>query len=92
MQSHVLSLSERIDRLERQNRRLRWLLLGLPVVALLIGAQAQQAVWKGKTVVAEEFVLSDPNGKMRATLMRPAGGVERRFGHPTGWQYGQGSR
>ena len=69
MQSHVPSLSERVDRLERQNRRLRWLLLGLPVVALLIGAQAQQAVWKGKTVVAEEFILNDPNGKMRATLM-----------------------
>jgi hypothetical protein len=68
MQSHVRSLSERVDRLERQNRRLRWLLLGLPVVALLVGAQAQQAVWKGKTVVAEEFILNDPNGKTRASL------------------------
>src|SRR5262249_3512408 len=69
MQSHVPSLSERVDRLERQNRRLRWLLLGLPVVTLLVGAHAQRAVWKGKTVTPEEFILSDPNGKMRATLM-----------------------
>src|SRR5690242_10006409 len=68
MQTHVPSLSERVDRLERQNRRLRWLLLGLPVIALLVGAQAQQAVWKGKTVVAEGFILNDPNGKMRAAL------------------------
>jgi hypothetical protein len=69
MHEQIQSLEVRLNRMERENRRLRWLLLGLPAIALLIGAQAQKAVWKGKTVVAEEFILADPDGKTRASLM-----------------------
>jgi hypothetical protein len=62
------SLEQRVERLERQNRRFRWFLLTLPVLALVLGAEVQKAVWKGKTVVAEEFILADADGKTRALL------------------------
>jgi hypothetical protein len=68
MSENCDSLEFRLDRLERSNNRLRWLLLGVPLVILIMGAQAQQSVWKGKTVTAEEFVLTDSDGKYRAGL------------------------
>lgn len=63
------SLEQRIDRLERHNRRLRWLLLVVPILALLLGAQAQKGDQKKKLIAAEEFVLTDAEGKTRASLM-----------------------
>jgi hypothetical protein len=63
------SLSARVERLERQNRRQRWLLLGLPAVALLLGASAAQvADWKGKSVTTEKLILVDGDGKERGAL------------------------
>ncbi|MEX1229442.1 MAG: hypothetical protein WEB58_04325 [Planctomycetaceae bacterium] len=60
---------KRLDRLERQNRRLRWLLLLLPAVALAIGAGANTDPLKAKSVVAEQFILNDADGKHRGSLM-----------------------
>jgi hypothetical protein len=63
-------LSDRVDRLERQNRRLRFALSGLPLVALLLGAGSLQVDdWKGKSVTAERFVLVDSHGQRRAALL-----------------------
>jgi hypothetical protein len=70
MSENCDSLEFRLDRLERSNNRLRWLLLGVPLVILIMGAQAQQSVWKGKTVTAEEFVLTDSDGKYKEQNVR----------------------
>lgn len=69
MDDRTHSMEDRLGRLERQNRRFRWLMLGLPAVAFLLGSATQQEVWRGKMVVAEEFVLADPDGETRASLM-----------------------
>jgi hypothetical protein len=58
----------RLDRLERQNRRLRWLLVLLPAAALAIGAGTDNDHLKAKSVVAESFILKDADGKDRASL------------------------
>jgi|694.fasta_scaffold99104_2 hypothetical protein len=63
------SIESRISSLERKNRQLRWLLLFLPLVALTLGAASQNDIFKAKKVVAEEFVLTDSEGKTRASLM-----------------------
>jgi hypothetical protein len=55
-----------MDRLERQNRRQRWLLLALPFLALVLGAQA--ADWKGKSIITEKLVLVDADGKERGSF------------------------
>ena len=64
-QSEIL---KRLERLERQNRRLRWLLVLLPAVAIAIGAGADGDHLKAKSVVAESFILKDADGKDRASL------------------------
>jgi len=68
MNDGVQSLEQRFTQLERANRRLRWMVLGLPVLAMLLGAQTQQAIWKGKSITAEEFILTNADGKIRAAL------------------------
>lgn len=63
------TLESRIEGLERQNRRLRWLLFGLPAVAALLGAATAQVVdWKGKSVTTEKLILLDGEGKERGAL------------------------
>lgn len=63
------TLAARIEWLERQTRRQRWLLLGVPLLALVLGASAaQMADWKGKSVTAERLVLVDGDGAERAAL------------------------
>jgi hypothetical protein len=39
------------------------------LVALTLGAASQNDIFKAKKVVAEEFVLTDSEGKTRASLM-----------------------
>jgi hypothetical protein len=39
------------------------------LVALALGAASQNDIFKAKMVVAEEFVLTDSEGKTRASLM-----------------------
>jgi hypothetical protein len=62
-------LARRLDRLERENRRLKRVgsavLIGLAILALM--GQATPARVQ-KLVEAERFVLRDTNGKLRATL------------------------
>jgi hypothetical protein len=68
------SIEERLNRLERQNRRLRVMLLAVIVIAgggvllsSVSGVRAQAPAWR-RTVEAEKFVLRDANGKTRAVL------------------------
>jgi hypothetical protein len=64
------TLEQRIEDLERQNRRLGWWLLLAPVAALLLGAGAAEVKdWKGKSVTAEKFILVDADGKERAAVL-----------------------
>ncbi len=65
----TFSLESRICLLERQNRRQRWLILLLPLFALVLGAASQNESLNAKKVVAEEFVLTDGKGNTRASLM-----------------------
>jgi hypothetical protein len=63
------SLESRVEALERQNRRLRRMLFGLPALALLLGASAAQvADWKGGSVTTEKLILVDGDGKERVAL------------------------
>jgi hypothetical protein len=68
------SIEERLERLEKQNRWLKVLLLAVIVLAgggvmlsVVSGVRAQAPQWR-RTVEAEKFVLRDSNGKTRATL------------------------
>lgn len=67
------ALVRRIERLERENRRLKRagaaIVLGILAV-LLMG----QAVPKGPTIEAQRFVLKDKRGKVRAVLGEGADG------------------
>ena len=72
------ALAERLDRLERQNRRIRWFAVFVLAAAVLVGlsmgfrsqeATALAAEAPAKRVVeAEEFHLVDSNGSLRAVL------------------------
>jgi hypothetical protein len=63
------ALEQRVEKLERQNHRLRLALLLVPVAALLLGAGAGELKdWKGKSATAEKFSLVDADGKERAAL------------------------
>ena len=64
MHSEMQSIVDRMDCLERKNQRLRWLLVSLPVLALFLGAAADDVVdWKGKSVTTEKLILVDGDGK-----------------------------
>ncbi|MGH7386345.1 MAG: hypothetical protein ACREKG_14300, partial [Candidatus Rokuibacteriota bacterium] len=68
-------LTRRLDRLERENRRLKLLgalaLLGLAALTVMGQTAATQVV---NTIEAERFVLRDGAGNARATLgLRPDG-------------------
>ena len=62
------TFESRLSKLEQSNRRLLMLCLGLPFLAFALGADAADAIWKGKKIVAEEIVLTDSDGETRATL------------------------
>jgi hypothetical protein len=68
VQPDVKSLYERVDRLEKQNRwmKLMGVVAILSAVVLLVSGQAK--VDAKKTVEANEFVLKDTNGVVRAKL------------------------
>jgi hypothetical protein len=80
----VEALAERLGRLERQNRRLKWLAFTILVVATVawlgIGSagherQASAAgVQPVRSVDAEVFRLVDSNGRLRASLFMGEGG------------------
>jgi hypothetical protein len=80
------SIEERLERLEKQNRWLRMLVLALIFLAgggvmlsVVSGVRAQAPAWK-RTVEAGKFVLRDSSGKTRAMLgMIPTGPVLRMY-------------
>ena len=65
-----MSIEERVERLEKQNKRLK-LALGLLAVLLAVGVTMvttrQEAIF-GETVKAQQFLLTDKGGKTRASL------------------------
>lgn len=65
-------LTQRLETLERQNarlhRRLRLLIaavVAIPVVGVMLGAAPRKPA---KSLAAEEFLLQEPNGKVRGAL------------------------
>jgi len=67
MNSDLQFLNEKLDRLERSNRRIKMgLTLTIVCFAALISIGAQQN--SNKIVEAREFVLKDASGQMRAKL------------------------
>jgi hypothetical protein len=81
----VLSIEERLKRLEEENKRLRLLALGVVVLSggslLLAAATAVRARLPQpvRIVEAERFVLRDASGKTRAVLGMDADGLGLRF-------------
>ncbi len=75
----------RLDRLERENRCLKWVgsavLIGLAILALM--GQATPARVQ-KVVEAERFVLRDTYGKLRATLTVEGGSAGLKLFDETG--------
>jgi hypothetical protein len=68
MRSELAAVVARLEKVERQNRRLRGAgiaVLVLAVAGLLMG----QAMPKARIVEAEGFVLKDGAGKVRAELV-----------------------
>ena len=63
------TLEQRVKKLERQNRRLRRLLLLAPIAALLLGAAAAELKdWRGDSITAKKLVLIDRDSTDRAAL------------------------
>ena len=63
--SDMQSVLERLDKLERQNRRVKQLALAalLPIGAVLLMGQCTP---RGRTVEAEKFIVRDPRGRLQA--------------------------
>ena len=69
------ALIARIDRIERENRRLSWLLFGLAPVTLALLAGSGVAATKSTVLEANQFVLKDTDGAKRGeVLIGPDGG------------------
>jgi hypothetical protein len=77
MQNTLSTLEARIAKLERNNRILLLFCICVPCAVFLLGADAAEAIWQGKKVTAEEFVLTNSDGEVRATLaIREGGGAD----------------
>jgi hypothetical protein len=75
MQNDSDVLAGRIDRLERKNRRLSWLLFGLAAVMLALLAGSGVAAPKSTVLEANQFILKDTEGAKRGeVLIGPDGG------------------
>lgn len=68
MSSDQSAIESRLQKLEQSNRRLLLLCFGLPCLAFFLGADAADKMWTGKKIVAEEIVLTDSEGEIKATL------------------------
>jgi len=65
MPNDMSTLARRLDDLERQNRRLRLILIGAVMALAAAGARAQVAP---SAVTTDRVTLVDAQGRMRATL------------------------
>ena len=70
-------LEARIKRLESQNRRLKWLGIGLVVLAMASAAWGQTTA--KEVTQAQKFELRDDAGHLRAELAMLSGGPALRF-------------
>lgn len=63
-------LIARIDRIEQQNRRLRWTVAGLALIGAMgaIAFPAIDAASQGRTLEAERFVLRRADGSLAGAL------------------------
>ena len=73
-ESNAANFEERIQRIERQNRRFKQLTFAA-LVALGVLVLMGQAPVKGRTVEAETIILKDADGKVRARLATKGHGV-----------------
>ena len=80
---NIHALADRMTRLEQQNRRLKWIVVALPVIGLLLGAGTTSNDSNDKTVTAEKFVLQDSNGETRAVLANEKDGPHFIMFHET---------
>lgn len=73
MSDNNTSLEERIAKLESTGRRQKLLLVILPLLAVALGAAANDAL-KAKSVTTEKLVIVDDSGKPKAALYANAKG------------------
>src|SRR5437867_7441354 len=66
--AELASLIDRVSKLERQNRGGKILLLVLLMVVLVAAVSGQSPTSKSKVIEAQEFVVRDGKGKLRAKL------------------------
>ncbi len=70
----LINLAQRLDRLERENRLMKWLgsvlIVGVATVAVMLIDQNRTALLPpgGRIIEAEKFVLKDSSGIVRAIL------------------------
>ncbi|MGH9745090.1 MAG: hypothetical protein ACRD59_03125 [Candidatus Acidiferrales bacterium] len=78
--SQLQAIHDRIVKLERENRKLRWsaLILLLMVSGVILMGQAKPAA---RIVEAQKFVLKDENGKVRAWMGLYGTGSELMLGN-----------
>ncbi len=67
-EDQTASLEERVVRLERRNRMLMIFCVCVPILSIALGADAPKTIENDKTVVANKFVLTNAQGKMRGSL------------------------
>lgn len=70
------ALQTQVVKLERNVRRLTLVCIGLPFLALFLGADAAESVSNGKVISAEEFVLTSSDGEVRARLSTQGGNAK----------------
>lgn len=61
-------VTDRLDTLERENRRLKWVSASLFVLAMVAVAEGSTWVKKTQRLVVEELAIRDKAGNIRATL------------------------
>ena len=67
MSKITASMEDRIAKLERSSRRLKLILVILPLLAFALGAGANEAM-QAKSLTTEKLVIVDDAGKPRAAL------------------------
>ena len=70
MSAEMDSLVQRVKRLERQNRQLKFIGLGFALCLLILLLAG--ATIRPRTIEAEKFVLLDNHGRTRLTIGTPA--------------------
>ena len=86
MTSEMNTLEERVRRLERQNRFIKWIAGGLLSLMMVTVLTAQQRTVR--TIEAETFVLRDSNGHARITIGTPqssGAAIDMRANEPAIW-------